>query len=44
MVVSSATDPVSPPGLVVTDVSTIPDEPAEGSWYHHKVRLGDSAK
>jgi lipopolysaccharide transport system permease protein len=44
MVVADATDPMSNSALIVADVSAIPDEPPDDSWYHHKVRLVASAK
>jgi lipopolysaccharide transport system permease protein len=44
MVVADATDPMNSSSLIIPDISAIPDEPPDDSWYHHKVRLVESAK
>jgi ABC-type polysaccharide/polyol phosphate export permease len=35
---------MSRPPLIVTDVTAIPDEPPDDSWYNHKIHLVESAK
>src|SRR5271155_1395328 len=40
----TALDSTGVDALVVTDVSSVPDEPPAGILYHHKVRFADSIR